>query len=105
MPQPKPSRWIDLFPGRVKAMREKAGLSQRQLALKVGISRAFVALIESGKRVPSLNVVGRIMDECSEAVGTKKAAESWMKITENGQHHEDSKKRSAHDIGQIASKE
>ncbi len=105
MPLPKPSKWIDLFPGRMKAMREKAGLSQQQLADKVKISRAFVALIESGKRVPSVPVLGRIMDECSAAVGTKKAAESWMKITENGQHHEDSKKRSANVIGQIAPKE
>jgi transcriptional regulator with XRE-family HTH domain len=105
MPQQKPSKWIDLFPGRVKAMREKAGLSQQQLADKVGISRAFIALIEGGKRVPSLHVVGRIMDECSAAVGTKKAAESWMKITENGQHHEERKKGLPHDIGQIASKE
>jgi len=104
MPLPKPSKWIDLFPARMKAMREKAGLSQQKLAEKVGISRAFVALIESGKRLPSLQVVGRLMDACSEAVGTKKAVEMWWKTTENGLH-ERKNERSAHDIGQTASKE
>lgn len=84
MSQPKPSRWIDLFPGRVKAMREQAGLSQKELASRCGISRVFVTLIENGKRLPSLEVVGRIMDECSAAIGTRAAAESWWKTSPNG---------------------
>lgn len=54
-------------------------MTQKELARRVGISRAFVTLIESGKRLPSLEVVGRIMDECSAAIGTKRAAESWWK--------------------------
>lgn len=40
--------------------RKSAGLTQKQLAESVGISRAFLTNIELGKYEPSLKVAGQI---------------------------------------------
>jgi len=40
--------------------RKSAGLTQKQLSEKVGISRDFLTNIELGKYTPSLNVAGQI---------------------------------------------
>lgn len=39
----------------IKQLRNEKGLSQRQLAERVGIDKSTVALYESGKRLPSLS--------------------------------------------------
>lgn len=41
-------------------LRESLGLSQQQVAEKAQISRSFYALIESGRKTPSLPVAHRI---------------------------------------------
>ncbi len=46
----------------LKARREGLGLTQRSLALKVGVEASHIAFIESGRRKPSLKLVARIAD-------------------------------------------
>src|ERR1700758_5153911 len=46
----------------LKARREGLGLTQRSLAEKLGVEASHVAFIESGRRKPSLKLVGRIAD-------------------------------------------
>jgi len=52
---------IELGP-RLRAAREEAGLSQRALAKRSGISNATISLIESRKLNPSVAVLKRILD-------------------------------------------
>jgi transcriptional regulator with XRE-family HTH domain len=46
----------------LKARREALGLTQGSLATKLGINAAYVSLIESGRRKPSLRLVARLAD-------------------------------------------
>jgi|SRR6516225_1407882 transcriptional regulator with XRE-family HTH domain len=46
----------------VKGRREGLGLTQRSLALKLGVQASHVAFIEGGRRKPSLKLVARIAD-------------------------------------------
>jgi transcriptional regulator with XRE-family HTH domain len=46
----------------LKARREGIGLTQRQLAAKLGVEASHVAFIESGRRKPSLKLVAKIAD-------------------------------------------
>jgi DNA-binding XRE family transcriptional regulator len=50
------------FSGRLKAMRARSGLSQLSLARKAGITQQAVALLESGKREPTLAVLVALAD-------------------------------------------
>ena len=51
-----------LLGARIKELRKRAGLSQDQLAEKVGVESKYLSRIEVGKRDPSLDVLGRIAD-------------------------------------------
>jgi transcriptional regulator with XRE-family HTH domain len=51
----------------LKSARERAGLSQRALAEKIGISRAFVIAVEVGRRNPNLGT----MERWAKAIGRK----------------------------------
>jgi predicted transcriptional regulator len=44
----------------IKIFRERLGLTQRQLAEKVGIGQPYIAKIESGKQNPSYDIVAKI---------------------------------------------
>lgn len=46
----------------VKFRRERAGLSKQELSRRSGISRSYVAKIESGQRLPSIPILARIAD-------------------------------------------
>jgi transcriptional regulator with XRE-family HTH domain len=46
----------------LKSRRERLGLTQRSLAQKLGVEASHVAFIESGRRKPSLKLVGRLAD-------------------------------------------
>jgi transcriptional regulator with XRE-family HTH domain len=52
---------IDVGP-RLRAVREREGLSQRALAKRSGISNATISLIESSKLNPSVSMLKRILD-------------------------------------------
>jgi len=45
---------------RIKALREKRGLSQETLATRAGISRGYLARLETGRHEPTLTTLGKI---------------------------------------------
>jgi len=45
------------FAGRLRELREKAGLTQEQLGEKAGLTRGGVAQLEIGRRAPSWDTV------------------------------------------------
>src|SRR5689334_7726634 len=46
----------------VRSRREGLGLTQRSLALKLGVEASHVAFIETGRRKPSLKLIARMAD-------------------------------------------
>jgi transcriptional regulator with XRE-family HTH domain len=46
----------------VRSHREGLGLTQRSLAQQLGVEASHIAFIESGRRKPSLKLVGRLAD-------------------------------------------
>jgi transcriptional regulator with XRE-family HTH domain len=46
----------------VRSRREALGLTQRSLAEKLGVEASHIAFIESGRRKPSLKLIGRFAD-------------------------------------------
>ncbi|MDH4107038.1 MAG: cupin domain-containing protein [Gammaproteobacteria bacterium] len=51
----------DIAP-RLKALRTRLGLSQRQLAARAGVSNATISLIEHNRTDPSMGLLKRILD-------------------------------------------
>jgi len=51
-----------LLGARIKEIRKRCGLSQDQLAEKVGIEAKYLSRIEVGKRYPSLETLEHIAD-------------------------------------------
>jgi DNA-binding XRE family transcriptional regulator len=52
--------WVDDFTLRLKALRDKAGLTQAQLAQKAGLSPQAIAALEQGTRGPTWETVRRL---------------------------------------------
>ena len=54
----------------VKRLREKAGLTQAELAQKIGTSQSVIARLEGGNdtRTPSLSLLSRIAGSCNAAL-------------------------------------
>ena len=48
------------FSSRIRKLRELAGLSQEALAVKAGLHRTHVSLIETGKRSVRLETIGQL---------------------------------------------
>ena len=48
---------------RIKMLREKLGISQYELAQKVGISQVCLCRYETGERSPSYQILKRIANE------------------------------------------
>jgi predicted transcriptional regulator len=46
-------------PKELKLSRKRAGLTQREMADRLGISAAYIAYLEAGKRSPSQSVIRR----------------------------------------------
>lgn len=49
--------YIERFAKRVREVREKAGLSQEELARQAGLHRTAVSLVERGKRAATLETI------------------------------------------------
>lgn len=58
---PKAVEDLDLGP-RLRAVRTKAGLSQRALAKQTGVPNSTISLIEAGKVNPSVSALKRILE-------------------------------------------
>lgn len=61
---------------RLKALRGRQGLSQRQLARKSGVSNATISLIEHGRTDPSLGLLKRVLDAMGMSFAEFFAAET-----------------------------
>lgn len=48
--------------GRLRFIREKSGLSQRELAKRTGVTNATISLIETNQTNPSVGALKRILD-------------------------------------------
>ena len=55
-----PQSELEQFGARVRALREKVGLSQEALAAKVGIHRTYMGGVERGERNVSLKNILKI---------------------------------------------
>ena len=60
---------IRLVAARVKTLREKAGMSQQALADKAGISRTYLARIETARHDPTLTILEKIARALKVKVG------------------------------------
>ncbi len=49
-----------MFGAELRKLRERAGLSQEQLADKAGVHRTYVSLLERDKKSPTLEVFFRL---------------------------------------------
>lgn len=45
---------------RIRKYRHEAGLTQEDLAEKVGVSRVYIGYVEQGRNTPSLEILGKI---------------------------------------------
>ena len=45
---------------RIKALREKRGLSQEELAARAGITRGYLARLETGRHEPTLKMLAKL---------------------------------------------
>jgi DNA-binding XRE family transcriptional regulator len=52
----------------LKKLRQKAGLSQAQLAAKVGTQQPGIARVESGTAMPTLELIFKIASACGHQV-------------------------------------
>jgi transcriptional regulator with XRE-family HTH domain len=48
----------------IRVARLQAKWSQKRLARALGVDASYLSMIEANKRVPSLEVLARIADEC-----------------------------------------
>ena len=51
---------------KIKQIRERLGLSQKEFSDKIGISKGYLSAIESGKRKPGRKIFEGIIQECLE---------------------------------------
>jgi transcriptional regulator with XRE-family HTH domain len=61
---------------RLKALRTRQGLSQRQLARNSGVSNATISLIEHGRTDPSMGLLKRVLDAMGVSFAEFFASES-----------------------------
>lgn len=62
----------------LKKLRELAGLTQSELAKRVGVSQSLIAKIESGKIDPKLSIVKRIIEELLEEININETVKKVM---------------------------
>lgn len=63
-------------PKNIRKIRAKAGMSQQQFALTIGVTQSAVSLYESGGRLPTLRTVYKILDLCElEGLGKYKISD------------------------------
>lgn len=67
------------FPNVFKALRVKSGLTQQQMADKLGLSRSTIGMYENGEREPSFEILENIADlfnvDMNYLIGKKESTE------------------------------
>ncbi|EWG07242.1 MAG: XRE family transcriptional regulator [Candidatus Aramenus sulfurataquae] len=63
----------------IKRLRESLGITQAELAKRVGVSQSLIAKIENGKIDPKLSVVKKILDELTTLMEINEYAERVMR--------------------------
>lgn len=53
---------------RIKEARQKAGLTQNQLAIKVGVTQIYISYIENNRKTPSFDLLERIAKELHTSI-------------------------------------
>ncbi len=53
---------------RIKNLREKAGLSQQELANLVGVDRSTIAMYEAGQRIPRDDTKKKLSENLGESI-------------------------------------
>ena len=48
---------------RIRALRKKAGITQRELAEAAGVSREFITVLEAGYRIPTITTLCGIAEK------------------------------------------
>lgn len=51
---------VERLANRIKALREQRGLSQETLAAKAGVSRGYLARLETGRHDPTVGTVEKL---------------------------------------------
>ena len=51
---------MEKLANRIKALREQRGLSQEALAAKAGVSRGYLARLETGRHDPTVGTVEKL---------------------------------------------
>jgi transcriptional regulator with XRE-family HTH domain len=72
---------------KIKQIRERLGLSQKQFADKLGITKGYLSAIESNKRRPGRKIFEGIIKECLEdlvAVYSGEPPEKLRVVAESG---------------------
>lgn len=62
----------------LRKMRELAGITQSELAKRLGVSQSLIAKIETGRVDPKLSLVKRIMEELTPLIETSETASAIM---------------------------
>lgn len=62
----------------LKKLRQIAGLTQAELAKRVGVSQSFIAKIENGKIDPKFSIIKKIYDELLLIIDTQDTADKIM---------------------------
>ena len=75
--------WYAEYPNSLSALRLSAGMSQVQLADKVGTSQSHIARIERGQTDPTTDIVARVADALSVS-----AVEAFAAIRLQRERHE-----------------
>lgn len=65
-------------PEDIKRLRMKAGLTQKELAKRAGVSQSLIARIEKGDINPRLSTLKKIFDVINEALGSNNEAAKIM---------------------------
>lgn len=56
------TEYVQVFGERIRTFRKERGMSQIDLANKVGIDRSYIGFLERGERNPSLEMIIKIAE-------------------------------------------
>ncbi|MFT5329133.1 MAG: transcriptional regulator with XRE-family HTH domain [Parasphingorhabdus sp.] len=63
------STFLETFGTSLRDARNRAKISQEELASQAGLDRTYISLLERGKRNPSLVCIGKLADALQIPIG------------------------------------